>query len=258
MRLARLVARLLPAFLAAGVAPMLSAGGQSPREILERFFKAYNRHEADAIAPLFQADAALWRLGEERPAVSGREGLRQFFQDEFREHPKAKAKAVERMELAAWIAVLQKTTLEPGEPARETLVVFEIAGGLIRRLWVAERGLEMGEEPGGGEGVVAIQVEKWNQRDLPRFLAAYDPGASLFLLSTGERLAAGEEALRERYETIFESNPHLHEEVLQRIALGPWVAYRERVVMNPEDGPMESIAIYEVRDSLIRRVWFLR
>jgi hypothetical protein len=254
VKLARLSAGVALALL--GGTPLLG-GERSPEQVVRSFFKAYDRRDAEAMAALLQTDAALWKLGEERPAVSGREGFRRLFLERFREHPKARAKIAESMELGGWIVVREKTTLEPGEPARDRLSAFEVAGGAIRREWVLE-GASGEEDFGGGEGRVALQIEKYNEKDLPRLLATYDEGATLYLLSTGERLAAGEEALREHFEKIFEESPRLRTEVLQRMALGSWVVYRERTVMGADDRRVESIVIYEVRDDLIRRVWFAR
>ena len=160
------------------------------------------------------------------------------------------------MELGAWIGVQEKLVLEPGEPARDTLLIFEVVEGTIRRLW-AMKGDESGDELTGGEGRVGLSIEKWNDKDLPRLLATYNEGAVLYDLATGQRLAAGEEALRDRFEKTFETSPHFRVEVLQRMAVGPWVVYRERAVIGAADERVDSIAIYQVRDGLIRRVWFL-
>ncbi len=256
MKFLRPAAGLALAAVTVGVHGATPAAQPSPEDAVKAFYKAYDRHDVDALASGFDEGAALWMLGDEKPVFQGREGLRRLFLGRFRDHPKAKAKLADRMALGPWVVVRELPTLEPGEPAPAKLAIFEVAGGAISRIWVMEAG---GEEGGiGGEGTVALQVEKWNEKDLPRLLTAYDPGAALFLLSTGQRLAAGEDALRERFEKIFDTSPRLHAEVLQRLSLGPWVAYRQRAVTGPDSEREDSIAIYEVRDGLIRRVWLLR
>ena len=250
-------AGLLAAAVLAGGAATLSAATPSPKEVVEQFFKAHNKHDAEASAALCHPDAALWRLGEQKPAEAGRDSLRRFFLDQFKENPKIKSKIVQAMELPPWVGVQEKVTTEPGEPARDRLLVFEVLDGTIRRIWTMRLD-EANDEPAGGEGTVALQIEKWNERDLPRLVATYDEGATISDLSTGERLAAGEEALRDRFEKVLEDSPHLRVEVLQHMSLGPWVVYRERSTTGPQDKQTDAIAIYEVRDDRIRRVWLAR
>lgn len=248
MRTARATHGLALALWAAGAL----AGEPSPQDIVDRSFKAYNKHDAEAIAALFQADAEIWKPGAEKPEVSGRDGIRQFFLDQFREHPKIRSTIVQRIELQAWVAVHEKTTPEAGEPSRDALLVFDVPEGTIRRVWTMKAG---DDDELASEGPVGLQIERWNERDLPRLLATFDERATISRLSTGERLAAGEDALRDRFEKAFEADPGERIEVRQRMALGPWVIYRQRAVPAPRDGSGETIVIYEVRDNVIRRVW---
>ncbi len=227
------------------------AAPPSPRGIVDQLLKAYNRHDAEAAAATFGPDAEIWKPGAEKPEASGRDGIRQFFADQFRDHPKIHSEITQRIELGTWIAVREKTTPEPGEPPRDALLVFDVSEGTIRRAWT----MKADEDDAlGGEGAVGLQIEKYNERDLPRLIATYDERATISRLSTGERLAAGEDALRERFEKAFDGAPE-RIEVRQRMALGPWVVYLQRLVPPPRDGSAESLVIYEVRDNVIRRVW---
>jgi hypothetical protein len=243
--------------LTAGAPVRAFAADPSPRDIVERSVKAYNKHDAETIASLFEADATLWNLGVDQPAASGRDGVRQLFLAQFHDHPEARTKAAQVIELGPWVGVQQKTTLEPGESPRDAISIYEVLGGRIRRAFrlmgQAEEGMS-----GGGEGPVALSIEKWNEGDLPRLMATYDEGATISLLSNGERLAAGEEALRDRFEKEIAGAARRRIEVLQRMAAPPWVVYRERIAPRPEDGSGDSISLYEVRDNLIRRVWIAR
>ena len=108
------------------------------------------------------------------------------------------------------------------------------------------------------EAAVARQIEKWNEGDLPRLIATYDEGAVIFDLATGERLASGEDALRDRFEKVLEESPKYHVEVRKRLSLGPWAVYLERALVGPSRNPVETIAVYRVHDDRIRRVWIGR
>lgn len=245
-----------PSRAAAGLAVWLVTAGAlgappSPKSTVEKLLKAYNKHDAEAAAATLQADAGIWKPGAEKPEASGHDAIRQFFLDQFREHPKIRSEITKWIELGTWIAVREKTTPEPGEPSRDALLVLDVPEGSIRRVWT----MKAGEDDAlGGEGAVGLQIEKYNERDLPRLMAIYDEGATISRLSNGERLAAGEDALRERFEKAFDGAPG-RIEVRQRTSLGPWVVYLQRLVPPPPDGSGESLVIYEVRDNLIRRVW---
>jgi len=253
----RTSAWLLAGLLTSGSAARLLAADPSPREVVERSVKAYNKHDGEAIAGLFEADATLWNLGEGKPTASGRDGVRQLFLAQFHDHPEARTKAAQVIELGPWVAVQQKTTLEPGGSPRDALAIYEVLGGRIRRAWRLTGQAEE-EMSGGGEGPVALSIEKWNEGDLPRLMATYDEGATISLLANGERLAAGEDALRDRFEKAIAGGTRRRIEVLQRMAAPPWVVYRERIAPRPEGESGDSISIYEVRDNLIRRVWIAR
>ena len=239
--------------LAVALVAVLAMGAGSPSDIVPAFFKALDKHDAAAVAALLHPEAALWKLGEDRPAAFGRDAVREFFLSRFRDFPKWRTKGVNPIAAGAFVAVRERATPEPGERSRETLFLFEMREGVIRRVWAME-----GRGEGGGEGAAALLVEKWNDRDLPRFLALFDDGASLWELPSGRRLAAGEDALRARLEGSFEDSSHGRLEVTGRLSLPPWVVYRSRGLMDAEQPAGESLTIYEVADNLVRRVWYVR
>ena len=238
---------------AAGLVALLAMGASSPPDVVPAFFKALDKHDAAAVAALLHPEAALWKLGEDRPAAFGPDAVREFYLGRFRDFPKWRTKAEGPIAAGAFVAVRERATPEPGERPRETLFLFEVREGVIRRVWAME-----GQGDGGGEGAAALLVEKWNDRDLPRFLALFDDGASLWELPSGRRLATGEDALRARLEGSFEGSAHGRLEVTGRLSLPPWVVYRSRGLMDAEQPAGESLTIYEVADNLVRRVWYVR
>ena len=143
----------------------------------------------------------------------------------------------------------ERVTLEKGERPRETLFLFEARQGAIRRIW------EMDALEEGGD--VSLLVEKWNARDLPRFLALFEGDVTFFELPSGERLGSGEDAVRERYEKVFENADAPRLEVTERMSLPPWTIYRSRPSMDGEGGD-DALTIFQTRDNLVRRVWFVR
>jgi putative hydrolase of HD superfamily len=109
----------------------------------------------------------------------------------------------------------------------------------------------------GPEDIVQAQLEAYNARDLNAFLATYAPDAQLFE-HPSKPLARGLDQLRERYSARF-AEPNLHAQVMKRIVMGSIVVDHELVTRTFSEGTgtLEAIAIYEVQESLITRVWFV-
>lgn len=102
--------------------------------------------------------------------------------------------------------------------------------------------------------IVDEQLVAYNARDLDAYCALFADDAVMRVLN-GRELARGSEAIRGYYRTRF-GNPNLHCTVVARTALGDYVLDHEQVV-GVTEGTLEVVAIYEVRDALIRSVNFI-
>ena len=100
------------------------------------------------------------------------------------------------------------------------------------------------------------QLEAYNAHDLEAFAACYHPQVEVRDFPAGTLRLEGIAAFRERYAEVL-ARPGLRAEVLQRIAQGSFVIDEERVV-GLREGVVPAVAIYEVAEGLIRRVWFVR
>lgn len=100
--------------------------------------------------------------------------------------------------------------------------------------------------------IVDRQLTAYNTRDIDAYCALFSAGAVLSKLNTGEELARGIEAIRAYY-TIRFKNPLLNCKIKCRTALGDFVIDHEYVV-GVGERPLEVIALYEVRQSLIQSV----
>jgi len=103
--------------------------------------------------------------------------------------------------------------------------------------------------------IVQRQVDAYNRRDLPAFLATYSDGIRLYRMPSSEPALAGKAAFGEFYRTQRFNLPALRAEILQRIVIGNKVIDHERISGLAEQ-PIEAVAVYEVADGLIDRVWF--
>ena len=104
--------------------------------------------------------------------------------------------------------------------------------------------------------VAPCQLDAYNAHDLVAFPATYSKNADLTSLASANRPVIGEGAIAELYGTKVFSVAGHRAELPGRMAFGNKVADLETVFgLGPE--PFEVIAVHEVNDHLIERVWFL-
>lgn len=106
------------------------------------------------------------------------------------------------------------------------------------------------------------QLDAYNGHDLEAFVACYAPGVEVRTFpGEGPPDFAGHEAIRARYGPMFEQGT-IHAELLNRITIGDTAIDHERVTGLARQGEEErvvfAVAIYEVKDDLIQKVWFIR
>ncbi len=108
------------------------------------------------------------------------------------------------------------------------------------------------------ERLAQAQLDAYNAGDIDAFAACYAEDVEVFDLHSGERRMAGRDALREAYGRLFAENPDQHAELLGRIVQGATAVDHERVTGRARGGVVFAVAIYQVEDGAIRRVWFAR
>jgi imidazolonepropionase-like amidohydrolase len=107
------------------------------------------------------------------------------------------------------------------------------------------------------ETVVQRQVEAYNARDIEAFLSFYADDVVIRRLPSGEVAWDSKEAMRPRYATRFAENPELFCTITKRIVHGDWVVDHELVTGVKDRPRVRAVATYEVKNGLIRNVWFL-
>ncbi len=100
------------------------------------------------------------------------------------------------------------------------------------------------------------QLIAYNDRDLEAFCALFADDAVLMDMPSGQVVAAGMTAIRDVYRERF-SNPDLYCKVHASIDIGDFAIDHETVYGLP-DGELDAVAMYEVKDNLIQRVFFIR
>ncbi len=106
--------------------------------------------------------------------------------------------------------------------------------------------------------VAERQIETFNHRDLDGFMALYADDATVMEFPSGNPIAVGKAAIRERYAGMFRSMAQLPPvRVEPRIVDGPFVFEYERWDAAPGERN-HAIWMYEIRGGLIRKAWTVR
>ena len=103
---------------------------------------------------------------------------------------------------------------------------------------------------------VQRQVNAYNAGDVDAFAATYSPDIEIFM-HPDSLIMRGQVAILERYGPRFSQNPKLHVQILDRITFGDYVIDEEHVTGLANGKDLKAIAIYQIKDKLIRRVWFI-
>lgn len=116
------------------------------------------------------------------------------------------------------------------------------------------------DAPGGSEQVVRAFIAAYNRHAVPDLLALADTGI-VWLSVEGDSVrveARGRAALEQSLTGYFRQVPSTRSDVESLSALGPWVSVRERARWQGANGPrtQAALSVYEVRDGLVRRVWY--
>jgi imidazolonepropionase-like amidohydrolase len=112
--------------------------------------------------------------------------------------------------------------------------------------------------PSPEAALVQRQLEAYNAHDVDAFLATYSPDIELFdLPDTAKPMMKGIPEMHQRYGRLFAQLPKLRCRIGERIVEGPFVIDHEICDTGmPGEPEMRAVAIYQVENNLIRRVWF--
>jgi uncharacterized protein (TIGR02246 family) len=110
---------------------------------------------------------------------------------------------------------------------------------------------------GPAEQAVQAQLDAYNAHDAEAFAATYAEDARIYVFPDREWIA-GREKILEVYRQLFASTPAIHAEIAQRIVQGARVIDQEHLTGLPDGTTASAVAIYEVLDGLITRVWLMQ
>jgi hypothetical protein len=99
------------------------------------------------------------------------------------------------------------------------------------------------------------QLIGYNARDIDAFLEPYADDIEIYTFPNTLR-SKGKDEMRKSYEAYFQKTPNLHCELKNRIIQGNTVIDKEYITGTGK--PFEAIAIYQIENNKIKRVYFVR
>lgn len=108
------------------------------------------------------------------------------------------------------------------------------------------------------EQLAQMQLDAYNGKKIDDFVAVYTDDVVVMEYGTNKIMLEGKAAFRERYNNLFEANPQLNAALTNRMVLGNHVIDHESITGRADGNESEAIAIYEVNDYQIEKVWFIK
>jgi hypothetical protein len=108
------------------------------------------------------------------------------------------------------------------------------------------------------EQLAQLQLDAYNNKKLDEFVEQYHDDVVVMEFPTNKILMEGKAAFSERYKNLFANNPQLNAELKNRTIMGNHVIDHEYLTGRADGSTGEAIAIYEVNETHILKVWFIK
>lgn len=102
------------------------------------------------------------------------------------------------------------------------------------------------------------QLDAYNNQDIEAFLDVYSNDVEVRKFPSNELTYKGIDHMRARYSVLFEQNPNQHAALLSRVVKGNVVIDHEHVTGRANGEETEAVAMYEVENDKIIKVWFVQ
>lgn len=106
------------------------------------------------------------------------------------------------------------------------------------------------------EKLVQQQLIAYNTRNIDAFLEPYSDDVELYMFPN-QLLGKGKDFMRKDYAEMFKNTPNLHCDIKNRTILGNTIIDHE-VVSDFGPNHLEAIAIYEIKNDKIAKVYFIQ
>lgn len=102
---------------------------------------------------------------------------------------------------------------------------------------------------------VQAQFEAYNAHDIEAFMSCFSEDFKGYRMPSESPSTTGKESLREFYVNKRFNNPKLRAELISRTVMGNKV-FDHELIHGLSDEPLESVAVFEIKDNLISTAWF--
>ena len=102
------------------------------------------------------------------------------------------------------------------------------------------------------------QLRAYNEGNINEFIKHFSDSIKLFRMGSNQPFCSGKSDLKRVYGNLFKSRPELHCELINRTICGKYVIDEEAVKGLEDDRIVHAIAIYQIRDTLIEKAWFIK
>lgn len=224
-----------------------------PVEVIRKQLTAYNNHALEDFIELFAPNVAVYDLKSSEKVLEGIDQLRERYGDRFDTSPNLYSKLLGRVSLGDIVIDDESISGFGGDNDVRIIAIYEVRDGLITRMWFVR-----GEVDLSVTNPADLQLKACNSRDIDMFISVFHIDCKLQDLQSGKELLRGRDAMRNRYSEIFDTKPKLNAVLVKRMYLDQFVIDFETVSGMQEDQKLNLIAINEVVDGLITKVWFVR
>lgn len=157
---------------------------------------------------------------------------------------------------------MRRSSVSPSGVARHAaalVLAAVLAGGSVPALAAQENTASIAPQP-GALAVVEAQLQAFNRHDVAALAAGVAPDF-VWLSVSGDSVAVevrGRAEFERGMAAYFAELPDVRSTIEDAVVNGRFVAFRERVRWSGKDGErsQSALAVYEVEDGLIRRVWY--
>jgi len=101
------------------------------------------------------------------------------------------------------------------------------------------------------------QLDAYNKQDIDQFLLWYSENVEIYNFPN-ELVYSGKEEMRKRYMAAWKQNPNQKAEVTERMSVGNTAMDKEHVTGRANNIEINVIAIYNIADNKIQKVYFVR
>lgn len=104
-------------------------------EIIQDQVNAYNERDLAKMMTFFADDIQLFDFGESEPLVKGITGVEKLYRNVFDHSPNLHAEILNRIVFDDKVIDQERVTTHEGGTATEVLVIYELADGLITKVY---------------------------------------------------------------------------------------------------------------------------